>query len=221
MSSDGSRASHFASTTFCWFPPESELTGFESRPYLICSRVAQSRREPALGNRGEEAELHQPPERRERDVAHDRRAHHEALLAAVLGHEGDPGRHGGAGRASAEAAVRHLDRARVVVVDAEDRPGDLASARANEPGKRDDLTGAHLEGHVEEDPFARQPGHSKHRRADGLLGGHPLRQVAADHRPHEIVGAEALERRGPARACRRERPSRADTGRTPPRGGAR
>ena len=45
-------------------------------------------------------------ERRERDVAHDRRAHHEALLAAVLGDEADPGGHRGASARLAGASVR-------------------------------------------------------------------------------------------------------------------
>ncbi len=41
--SDGFRASHFASTAFCWLPPESVHTGSVSRPYLSWSRSAQSR----------------------------------------------------------------------------------------------------------------------------------------------------------------------------------
>ena len=42
MISDGSRLSHFASTTFCWLPPESEVAGLVIRLYLTCSRLAQS-----------------------------------------------------------------------------------------------------------------------------------------------------------------------------------
>ena len=38
----GFRASHFASTVFCWLPPESVQTGFVKRPYLSFSRTAQS-----------------------------------------------------------------------------------------------------------------------------------------------------------------------------------
>src|SRR6266511_3343359 len=41
--SDGFRPSHFASTTFCWLPPDSDMTVFERLPYLSCSRSAQSR----------------------------------------------------------------------------------------------------------------------------------------------------------------------------------
>ena len=43
ISSRGLRASHFASTTFCWLPPESVQTGLVSLPYLSCRRSAQSR----------------------------------------------------------------------------------------------------------------------------------------------------------------------------------
>src|SRR5262245_54970760 len=40
--SAGRRASHFASTTFCWLPPESVDTAFHRWPYLSWSRVTQS-----------------------------------------------------------------------------------------------------------------------------------------------------------------------------------
>src|SRR6185295_16884230 len=43
MSSAGLRASHLASTTFCWFPPESVETAFHRWPYLSCRRATQSR----------------------------------------------------------------------------------------------------------------------------------------------------------------------------------
>ena len=36
-------ASHLASTTFCWLPPESVCTGSSRRWYLVCSRAVQSR----------------------------------------------------------------------------------------------------------------------------------------------------------------------------------
>src|SRR5262249_48385442 len=39
----GLRASHFASTVFCWLPPESVQTGLVRRPYFSWSRIAQSR----------------------------------------------------------------------------------------------------------------------------------------------------------------------------------
>src|SRR5471032_54490 len=43
ISSDGLRPSHFARTTFCWFPPDNDVTGFVRRPYLTCNLAAQSR----------------------------------------------------------------------------------------------------------------------------------------------------------------------------------
>ena len=102
----GRRASHLASTTFCWLPPESVQTGFVSRPYLSCSRGAQS-----AANRRSAAARDQPSrgarrERGERDVALDREVHHEPLLAAVLGHEPDPGRHRAPSASPAAARAR-------------------------------------------------------------------------------------------------------------------
>ncbi len=50
ISSVGSRASHFASTTFCWLPPESVQAGFVSLPYFSCSRMRPVPREVPLGS---------------------------------------------------------------------------------------------------------------------------------------------------------------------------
>ena len=42
ISSTGLRPSHFASTVFCWLPPDRRDTGSVSLPYLSFSRTAQS-----------------------------------------------------------------------------------------------------------------------------------------------------------------------------------
>jgi hypothetical protein len=75
----------------------------------------------------------------------------ETLLAAVLGDESHAGADGGAGIARTYALAVELHGAGVVAVHAEDRAGDLAATRTDEPGERDDLTGPDLEGHVVED----------------------------------------------------------------------
>ena len=106
ISSVGLRASHFASTTFCWLPPESVQTGFVSRPYLSCSRSAQSRREPPLGAARDQPAAPDAVERRERDVALDREVHHQPLLAAVLGDEPDARRPSPRSASRAAAAGR-------------------------------------------------------------------------------------------------------------------
>ena len=90
ISSDGLRASHLARTTFCWLPPESELTGFESaavldlQPQRPSRRRTRARCERGASRRGC---------RRLSEASAMLRAidelHHEPLLAAVLGHEAD------------------------------------------------------------------------------------------------------------------------------------
>ena len=42
ISSAGLRLSHLASTTFCWLPPDRNVTGLVIRRYFTCSRWAQS-----------------------------------------------------------------------------------------------------------------------------------------------------------------------------------
>ena len=166
ISSFGFVASHLASTTFCWLPPDSVPTGSSSRWYLSCSLVPHS-----LASAFSAAERIRPPlasdaEPRQRRVARDREVHHEALLAAVLGHEADAGAHRRRRLAGRQAPAVDLDVAGVRAVDAEDRARDLAAARADEPGERDDLARPHVEADVEEHALAREPVHAQHGRAD-------------------------------------------------------
>ena len=90
----------------------------------------------------------------------------------------------------------------VVAVDPEDRAGDLAAAGADEPGERDDLAGSHLEGDVDEDALARQALdlRARCRRASAAPAA-ALGELAADHRPHEIVGREAVRARATMHAA--------------------
>ena len=67
---------------------------------------------------------------------------HEPLLAPVLGHEGEAARHrDAAGCPSAAPGPSSVHGARLVGVDPEDRPGDLAAAGSDEPREADDLAG--------------------------------------------------------------------------------
>ena len=81
-------------------------------------------------------------------------------------------------------------------VDAEDRPRDLAPPGADEPGERDDLAGAHVEGDVREDALARQALDLAARRvaALGLLLREERVHVAPDHRADDRRGRELLDR---------------------------
>ena len=87
-------ASHLASTTFCWLPPESAPTGW-STPVILTSelcgvlvgdrafdrRALTSSRGNSRGRIGR------------RHVLGDREVEHQALLVAVLGQVGDAGIH--------------------------------------------------------------------------------------------------------------------------------
>ena len=66
ISTAGLRASHFASTTFCWLPPDSVHTGFASRPYLQLQPQRPVGREAPLGAGRDQAEPLHAPERGER-----------------------------------------------------------------------------------------------------------------------------------------------------------
>ena len=86
-----------ASTTFCWLPPDRNADRVAQLWNLSCSLVAQSAASlasepmPMTPNR-----VAQRLQAGEADVALDAQLHHQALLAAVLGHEPDAGLHGGA-----------------------------------------------------------------------------------------------------------------------------
>ena len=95
-------ASHLASTTFCWLPPDRKRTSCSSggaqldrAGELLDATVPGSRRRLLAAER---------PQREQRVVAH-RLREREALALAVLGDEADAGPIAGA-RAAADAACR-------------------------------------------------------------------------------------------------------------------
>ena len=164
-------------------------------------------RQRVLGGAADQAAARQRAGAGHRRVAGDREVHHEALLAAVLGHEADPGAHRGQRPAGGEPVPVDLDVAGVRLVDAEDRAGDLAAARADEPGQRDDLARLDLEGDVEEHALAREPVHLEHRRAD--LGVAPWGTARRGRgRPSGAPARRRRSRRCSPRARRRRRASR-------------
>ena len=151
MSTRGSVASHLPSTTFCWLPPL-RVPATVSRALVFTSRrLAQiwaaafsmpAVRRPAFASWRRMAIV---------DVARDRRVEDEALLAAVLGDEGEAEPHRRGRVVLRDGDPADADAAGVVGVDAEDRSGDLAAAGADEAGEADDLARAHREADVVED----------------------------------------------------------------------
>ena len=110
ISTCGSVASHLASTTFCWLPPERTSTGSRRRWYLSCRRAAHSSASAVLVGAEDQPEPRERAQPGERRVARDGEVHHEALLAAVLGHEADAGPHRRAAGGRAAAAGRRPRR---------------------------------------------------------------------------------------------------------------
>ena len=194
ISSEGPRASHLPSTTFCWFPPDSVETAFHSRPNFSWSRSAQVGGEVPLAGAADEAEPAQPAERGQRDVPVDAEVHDQALLPSVLGHQGDSRRHRGKRRPVRQHLAVHLHHARGPPVDAEDGPGHLAAPRADQPGQRDDLAAADREGDVVQHALTAEVLDLQHDLAGrrGRLGEQHV-EVAADHRPDDLVDGEILD----------------------------
>ena len=158
--------------------------------------------ERALGAGPDEAALPQPGQRGERHVLLDRHVHDQALLAPVLRHVADPGRHRGRGRPLAEfrAADGHLSG--VVAVDPEDGPRHLAAARAHQARQRDDLPRPHVQRDVDEHSLPGQALHPQHL-VPGLAAfpGRALRHVPAHHGAHQVVGGQAGQLAGQHRSA--------------------
>ena len=99
-----------------------------------------------------------------------------------------PARIAASGRLPGSRSAVDLDVARVGAVDAEDRAGDLAAARADEARQRDDLARPDLEADVGEDALAGEPVDGQHRAADlGLLLREQRRELAADHAANDLA----------------------------------
>ncbi len=124
----------------------------------------------------------------EGEVLRDARVEHEALFAAVLGHEGEPLAHRGARVLGRHRPSGEPYRSGVVAVDAEDRASDFAPAGAHEPCETDDLAGPHREADVVEDAGTREPLDLEQGRADlGRLLGEEVGDLAADHLRDDLV----------------------------------
>ncbi len=161
----------------------------ESTRPLLCGR--------ALTPPVDDAEASQLLAQRESRVAGDREVHDETLLSAVLRNESHPGVDGGLGRVCLERFARDGDRSGVVAIDSEDRASDLGTASTDEPGERDDLTGAHVEADVREDAAAAEVSHRDDGFADlRLLFGEQRRDVAPDHFAHQAVDRDVLREVG-------------------------
>ena len=158
ISSVGLRASHFASTAFCWLPPESVQTGFVSRPYFSCSRSAQSVAKRRSAPRG------MSPARR--TLSSDASAMLRSIEKSITspcwrrssGTSADAGRHRRRRRARRQATGR---RSRPSPASQRSIPK-IARATSRPPGadearEGDDLAAPNLERDVGEDALARQP----------------------------------------------------------------
>ena len=133
---EGSVASHRASATFCWLPPERadaasiaaavpRAPGRSARPTPLAAGVEDPSRRDSAGARPAY-------------VWPDRHRDH-AVAAAVLGHVGDAERDG-RGRGEPIRAV-DPDLAGVGRRQAEHRPRQLGPPGADEPGQAEDLAG--------------------------------------------------------------------------------
>ena len=144
---------------------------------------------------------------RQHQVVADDQVEEQPLPLPFLGHERDAGARGVARRRRRTGGRRRgsspdcgVYRPKIVSSSSE-RPG---SDEAEEP---DDLAGVHLQRHVLE---AGPPGQAVERRApvlrprvtaSAVLGAR--RQVAADHRAHDVVRRRRSRRRTCRRSCRR------------------
>src|SRR5690606_10822220 len=120
--------------------------------------------------------------------------HDQALLAAILGDEGQPGLDGGGRVAAAQRSAVDVHLAAVVAVDAEDRPDDLTAAGADESREGDDLAAVHGEADVGEGTVPGQVAHLQARFAylGGLLG-EERRHLATDHATYDLVDGDFVD----------------------------
>ena len=137
--------------------PRASRPGSSSRPYLSCSRSAQSAAKRRSAPRRDQAQPLHAPSEASATLRSIEKSITRPCCRRSSGTSADAGRHRRRRRARREAPAVDLDRAGVPAVDAEDRARDLAAARADEARERDDLAAAHVERDVGEDALARQP----------------------------------------------------------------
>jgi hypothetical protein len=145
------------------------------RPYFSCSRSAQSDARPRSA-----APLEHPERGQRRagqpDVALDRQLHDQALLAAVLGDQREPGRHRGARRAGPQHACPPAPRPRRTRSTPKTAWATSLRPAPTSPAERDDLA-ARTSNETSEDALAGQPSTSARPRRPGssCLGNSALR----------------------------------------------
>ena len=86
----GFDASHLASTTFCWLPPDSAPTELVDAGHPDVELLACTRRRPRAPSAARSSKPREEPRQdRQGDVLGDREVEDQALLVAVLGQVGD------------------------------------------------------------------------------------------------------------------------------------
>ena len=144
-STRGVVASHFASTTFCWLPPDRVETGSLRPADFTYRRLVHVPRLPPLGRPAQQAETAERPAPGQRRVALHRQLHDQALLASILRHEGDAGRdrRGGTARPEPHGRRPAPRPRRSVSMPKTARMTSLRPAPTR-PASADDLTGPDL-----------------------------------------------------------------------------
>ena len=128
-------ASHFATLTFCWLPPESSPTGCASDGVLTSRRsMAGAARSRTVRSASSPARFARPAPQRHPDVVEHRVGEHEPLALAILAHVADPVRADGLGhRADRDLPAVHANRAGRDGPVTDDRLRELAAPGADEP----------------------------------------------------------------------------------------
>ena len=211
ISTPGWTASHFASTTFCWLPPERKRASCSSERARSSTRAgelldADRVRQPAPLLAAERAQ-------RQQRVVADRLGEREALELAVLGDEAHAGADAGA-RAAADASCRRPRRCRLVAGRRRTARGRARCGRspAGRRGRRSRRRGPRSTTSLSSGvvmPVARQPDVAE------LLGRAARREVAvelaAHHQRDELARVDLADRhRGDVLAVLQHRDAVAD-----------
>ena len=205
MSTFGEIASHRASATFCWLPPDSDSTsdatdaGLDPQLVHVPLRLAPFARaidQPAAGDRGEAREAH---------VLVDRHFRDDPVLFPIFRKIADAGVDGAAGRSHVDRTAVHQHVARVGGRQAEHGLRELGAARPDEPREPDDFAAANLERHI---LHTGSPARDAAQLERDLAERHaPLRknrrQLAADHQIDQRRALQAVARVRADRARRR------------------
>ena len=197
-SSLGAVSSQRASSTFCWFPPDSvaddrlgiggaDVEGLHVAVGELGLLASRDRSRPAASR------LH-----RQDDVGADAEVADQAFGAPVLGGVGDAVGEGDAWVAQPYRLTidRHL--AAVGAVGAEQQAGGLGASRSEQAGHADHLTDAHLEVERGDARLAAEPGGLQERRGraasavscTSVFEGVEHGELAADHLRHELEPGE-------------------------------